>query len=164
MAPEDIPAAATHVALPGTQWSLWRQVVLRAPGFPAGGVNLLASTELAAVADGLAGRETDDAWQWSRYRTFFDKETGQLSSRILGLAAEPRLELALAWQNHRIFDTAITPMLRNQTGNHARRNSKQRQHEELIANYWQRYCVKNDTIGFTGPVGWSLLDPEAAAT
>jgi hypothetical protein len=89
---------------------------------------------------------------------------GKLGSRILDLAAEPRLELALAWQNHRIFDTAIAPMLRNKAGDHVRRNSQQRQHEELIANYWQRYCVKNDTIGFTGPVGWSLLDPEAAVT
>jgi Lantibiotic dehydratase, N terminus len=164
MTPVEIPPPATHVALPGTQWSLWRQVVLRAPGFPAGGVDLLASTELAAAADGLTERETDDAGQWSRYRTVFEEETGQLSSRILGLAAEPRLELALAWQNHRVFDTAIAPMLRNQAGNNVRRNSKQRQHEELIANYWQRYCVKNDTIGFTGPVGWSLLDPEAAVT
>ena len=164
MTPEEITASATHVALPGTQWSLWRQVVLRAPGFPAGGVDLLASPKLAAAADGLSERETEDAGQWSRYRADFQEETGQLSTRILSLAAEPRFQRALAWQNHQIFDTAIAPMLRNQAANNVRRNSKQRQHEELIANYWQRYCVKNDTIGFTGPVGWSLLDPEAAFT
>ncbi|HLK02303.1 MAG TPA: lantibiotic dehydratase, partial [Streptosporangiaceae bacterium] len=164
MTSKEISPSATHVALPGAQWSLWRQVVLRAPGFPAGGIDLLASTELAAVADGLIERESDDAEQWSRYRNAFEKEMEQLSSRILDLAAEPRLELALAWQNHRIFDTAIAPMLRNHADNNVRRSSKQRQHEELIANYWQRYCVKNDTIGFTGPVGWSLLDPEAVVT
>lgn len=164
MTAEGVPKSATHVTLPGKQWSLWRHVVLRAPGFPARGVDLLASTELAAVADGLTEREADNAEQWSRYRILFAKETGQLSARILNLAAEPRLELALAWQNHRIFDTAIAPMLRNQAGNSVRRNSKQRQHEELIANYWQRYCVKNDTIGFSGPVGWSLLDPAADTT
>ncbi len=164
MTPKEIPPSATHVALPGTQWSLWRQVVLRAPGFPAGGIDLLASAELAAAADGLTESEADDAGRWNRYRTFFEEETRQLSSRILGLAAEPRLKLALAWQNHRIFDTAIAPMRHNQATSNGRRNSKQRQHEELIANYWQRYCVKNDTIGFTGPVGWSLLDPEAAVT
>jgi hypothetical protein len=158
------PPSATHVALPGSQWSLWRQVVLRAPGFPAAGIDLLASKELAAAADGLTERETDDAGQWSRYRILFGEETERLSAKILGLAAEPRLALALAWQNHRIFNTAIAPMLRNQAGNNVRRNSKQRQHEELIASYWQRYCVKNDTIGFTGPVGWSWLDPEAAVT
>jgi hypothetical protein len=164
MTPKEISRSATHVALTGTQWSLWRQVVLRAPGFPAGGVDLLAATELAAAADGLAERETDDAGQWSRYRTVFGEETGRLSARVMDLAAEPRFQLALAWQNHRIFDTAIAPMLRNRAGNGAQRNSKHRQHEELIANYWQRYCVKNDTIGFTGPVGWSLLDPEAGVT
>jgi Lantibiotic dehydratase, N terminus len=164
MTPNKIPTSATHVALPGKQWSLWRQAVLRAPGFPAGGVDLLASSKLAAAADDLTGRENDDADQWSRYREVFAEETGQLSSRILDLAAEPRLQRALAWQNHRIFDTAVAPMMRNQAGNNVRRNGKQRQHEELIANYWQRYCVKNDSIGFTGPAGWSLLDPEAAVT
>jgi hypothetical protein len=164
MTPEEVLPAATHVALPGTQWSLWRQVVLRAPGFPAGGVELLASTELAAAADSLTEREADDAGGWSRYRTAFEAEVGQLSSRILALAAEPRLDLALAWQNHKLFDTAIGSLLRNQPGKPVRRNSRQRQHEELLVNYWQRYCVKNDTIGFTGPVGWSRLDPEAART
>lgn len=161
---QEINPSATHVALPGTRWSLWRQVVLRAPGFPAAGVDVLSSTELAAAADALTEREADDVAQWSRYRTVFHEETRHLGSRILRLAGEPRLELALAWQNHRIFDTAIAPMLRNQADDHVRRNSKQRQHEELIANYWQRYCVKNDTIGFTGPVGWSRLEPEAAVT
>jgi hypothetical protein len=63
---ETLPSSATHVALPGTRWSLWQHVVLRAPGFPAGGVDLLASTELAAAADGLTEREIDDAGQWSR--------------------------------------------------------------------------------------------------
>ena len=96
MTPKEIPPSATHVALPETQWSLWRHVVLRAPGFPAGGVDLLASAELAAAADGLTEREADDAGQWSRYRTFFEEEMGQLSSRILSLAAEPRLGLAHA--------------------------------------------------------------------
>ncbi|MFF4044860.1 lantibiotic dehydratase [Streptomyces sp. NPDC001816] len=29
------------------------------------------------------------------------------------------------------------------------------------AGYWQRFCVKNDTIGFFGPVGWGRWDPAA---
>ncbi|MEV7109150.1 lantibiotic dehydratase, partial [Streptomyces atroolivaceus] len=33
-----------------------------------------------------------------------------------------------------------------------------RQREELVAHYWQRFCVKNDTIGFFGPVGWGRVD------
>ena len=27
----------------------------------------------------------------------------------------------------------------------------------MIASYWQRYCVKNDTIGFFGPSAWGSL-------
>src|SRR5262249_28742485 len=40
------------------------------------------------------------------------------------------------------------------------RDSRTRQHEELVANYIQRYCVKNDTIGFFGPVGWARLEAQ----
>ena len=40
----------------------------------------------------------------------------------------------------------------------AKRNSQQRQHEALVASYLQRYCAKNDSIGFFGPVGWSQID------
>ncbi|MFB9392278.1 lantibiotic dehydratase [Streptomyces coeruleoprunus] len=39
------------------------------------------------------------------------------------------------------------------------RTSMPRQREELVAHYWQRFCVKNDTIGFFGPVGWGRWDP-----
>ncbi|HEU5331284.1 MAG TPA: lantibiotic dehydratase, partial [Actinocrinis sp.] len=38
------------------------------------------------------------------------------------------------------------------------RASMVRQREELVAHYWQRFCVKNDTIGFFGPVGWGTWD------
>ena len=39
-----------------------------------------------------------------------------------------------------------------------KRSSMPRQREELVAHYWQRFCVKNDTIGFFGPVGWGRWD------
>ena len=143
------PATATHAALPGTDWELWRPVVLRAPGFPASGVDRLASPGLARAADaGDAG-----------YRELFAAETARLSGLLLQLTEDPRLQLALAWQNHRVFRTAIEPMRRNAAAGPPRRTSKQRAHEELIASYWQRYCVKNDSIGFFGPCGWASLDP-----
>ncbi len=121
------------------------------------------------MADRLTETETeteaDGAADWAQYRKAFDAETAKLTSRILRLASDERLALALAWQNHRIFDTAIAPMRRrDESGGHIKRNSKQRQHEELVASYWQRYCLKNDTIGFTGPVGWVTLEPAEEKT
>ncbi|MGW2239541.1 lantibiotic dehydratase, partial [Streptomyces sp. NPDC001759] len=52
----------------------------------------------------------------------------------------------------------IAPFLRWNPDTDAR-SSMPRQREELVAHYWQRFCVKNDTIGFFGPVGWGRWDP-----
>lgn len=159
-APEH-PARTSHVLLPSMKWALWPAVVLRGAGFPAAGTDMLASPDLASMADNLGASESDDAQAWLSYRSAFEPEIGRISARILELIKERDFGLALAWQNHNIFDTAIAPMLRNRSGDQVRRNSQQRQHEELIANYWLRYCVKNDTIGFFGPVGWASMDPAA---
>jgi len=60
---------------------------------------------------------------------------------------------AVVWQNRRAVETALTHLAARPPT--AQRNSQHRQHEELAANYLQRYCAKNDTIGFFGPVGWA---------
>ncbi|MGH3158903.1 MAG: lantibiotic dehydratase, partial [Streptosporangiaceae bacterium] len=158
----------THALLPGRDWAIWRQVALRGAGFPAAGVTGLSSPALAQAADDLltsgadpqAPRDRRDPGPWARYLAAFDTELTRQGAMMADLIERPRLQLALAWQNHRIFDTAIGPMRRHA----GHRGTKHRQHEALIANYWQRYCLKNDTIGFFGPVGWTTLDPAAAIT
>ena len=40
------------------------------------------------------------------------------------------------------------------------RRSKDRGRELVVASYLQRYCLKNDTIGFFGPVGWASVGQE----
>lgn len=90
------------------------------------------------------------------YKTALDD-----TSRVIReVAGEDRFQEAVIWQNRQAFHTAIAPLLRREGGS---RGSKQRQLEELVANYLQRYCVKNDTIGFFGPVGWAKLMPEGEA-
>src|SRR5207244_6364018 len=42
-------------------------------------------------------------------------------------------------------------------------DSKTRQRERTILNYLQRYCAKNDTVGFFGPVGWASFSDGAEA-
>ncbi len=78
----------------------------------------------------------------------------EASRAIRAIAASPRFREAVAWQNHAVLQTCIAPLLRNVAG---RRASKHRQHEELVASYFHRYCVKNETIGFFGPVGWAKI-------
>ncbi len=83
-----------------------------------------------------------------------------LSSVLNQLAGLPPLREAVAWQNRHALETGIDVLLRHGPGT-GKRNSHRRRQESLVASYLQRYCAKNDTIGFFGPVGWSLIDDEA---
>jgi len=48
-------------------------------------------------------------------------------------------------------------------GDALHQRKKWRKRADLVARYWQRYCGKNDTIGFFGPVSWATIDPRAPA-
>ncbi|MDQ3804643.1 MAG: lantibiotic dehydratase family protein [Acidobacteriota bacterium] len=90
------------------------------------------------------------------FRHGFEEASAQSSRAIYEVAQMRRFQEAVIWQNRGAFRSALVPLLRKEPTAGAR-NSKQRQHEELVATYLQRYCLKNDTIGFFGPVGWARL-------
>jgi hypothetical protein len=76
------------------------------------------------------------------------------------LAAVARLPLfreAVAWQNKRLLPDVLDRLTAPTKDGAGRRR------EELAASYLQRYCVKNDTIGFFGPVGWAAWDDHVKA-
>ena len=77
---------------------------------------------------------------------------------LRAFACDTRFQEAVVWQNRQAFETAIRPVA-SQPAN-PQRNQRQRNHEELVANYVQRYCVKNDTIGFFGPVAWARIESD----
>ena len=89
----------------------------------------------------------------------FDDALAQTSQAVCEIAEMKSFREAIIWQNRRALHTAIDPFLKKTVLN-GPRNSKQKQYEELVANYLQRYCLKNDTIGFFGPVGWAKLNPQ----
>jgi hypothetical protein len=79
-----------------------------------------------------------------------------LSAEIREVADCDRFREAIIWQNRPAFHNHVVRVLaRALPEKAAARSRRQRRDEELIANYLQRYCVKNDTIGFFGPVGWA---------
>lgn len=73
-------------------------------------------------------------------------------ARLLG--HEPLLE-ALTWQSPAVVANWVRDHLA--TG----RLTRAGQREALLARYAQRYCAKNDTIGFFGPVAWAEFDEDA---
>jgi lantibiotic biosynthesis dehydratase-like protein len=83
----------------------------------------------------------------------------RLTQAVTEVIADPRFREALLWQNRTAY-RFVRQALERPRDDAGTRNSKQRQYEEMVANYLQRYCTKNDTIGFFGPVGWATLGGE----
>lgn len=89
-------------------------------------------------------------------------ETARISEEIAGTAREDRFREAVMWQNRHAVETALDELAAKPAAV-AARTSRRRQHEELVASYLQRYCTKNDTIGFFGPVAFARLADEGEA-
>lgn len=98
----------------------------------------------------------------SDFENAFQGATLQVSQAIHTIARNGRLREAITWQNRRALQTGIASLLQ-QSPENTRQDSKQRKHEALAANYLQRYCTKNDTIGFFGPFGLARLTTDGAA-
>jgi Lantibiotic dehydratase, N terminus len=148
----------THVLSPDGEWALWRPFVLRAPGFPASGVSRLTSPAAAALADKLTENGADSETARAGYKDAFAAEMIRLTGELRAIALSPAFQSAMTWQNHHAVHSGLAPFLRRRPEVDGR-NGKYRTHELMLAKYWQRYCVKNDTIGFFGPIGWGRFDP-----
>ncbi|HEU0037048.1 MAG TPA: lantibiotic dehydratase [Kofleriaceae bacterium] len=121
---------------------------------PTDGLSAPAS---AAIENVIGAR---DAIRVAReqVRETLDAELPQLGRAIRDAARDPRFREALTWQNRGALHQGIDVMLR-----HPETSAKSRRHERAAAGYLQRYCVKNDTIGFFGPVGWARIVDGATA-
>lgn len=132
---------------------LWDQVLIRSAGFPAQSVLSLADEELAAESD-----HQTESMLGSDFLSCWHERITLLSEQLGRLARSDRFRLALTWQNPQFVDNCLEPFLRR-LGAGRERNSRQRTREQALASYWQRYCMKNDSIGFFGPVAWAAVRP-----
>jgi hypothetical protein len=153
----DSRSATAPLPLLQGEWAVWSTAMIRGAGFPAGAVDRLADEKLAELADRCRPAITDefrDRWAIATER----------SSRELGdVARSSAFRLAVGWQNRRFLQTAVEPLLR-QLDSGAPSTAKRRERELAVATYWQRYCWKNDSIGFFGPTAWATIDPDRPAS
>ena len=80
----------------------------------------------------------------------YGHERRAIAGRVHERARNPRFREALTWQNR-----AVVEMLSPARAPVTAGDSATRRRDATVAAYLQRYCVKNDTIGFFGPVGWA---------
>jgi Lantibiotic dehydratase, N terminus len=81
----------------------------------------------------------------------FARAGEQTSAALREVVLDPRFHEAVLWQNRHAMQTGCASLL-----THPNRKA-----ERLVASYFQRYCTKNDTIGFFGPNGWATVDPSS---
>ncbi|WP_307796437.1 lantibiotic dehydratase [Actinomadura barringtoniae] len=151
--------------LPGTRWSVWRDALLRSAGFPADGLTLFEAPECAAVADAFLADQASEA----EFEKALDAALASAAHAAAQVAADPLFREAVTWQNPaaashlaRLTEPA-PPDGVSASGKSPRLvRKKRRERENTLVRYWQRYCGKNDTVGFFGPVAWGTIDPDSA--
>jgi hypothetical protein len=99
-------------------------------------------------------RQTGEA-----YRRAYEVAAEQSSRLLRETAASEPFRQAVLWQNRGALHRGVNYLL---SDSHVggRESARRRSSELMVASYLQRYCVKNDTIGFFGPVGWANLKDE----
>lgn len=86
-----------------------------------------------------------------RLEQLFERESLRLGEMLRAIASQKRFHEALIWQNRQGYHTGVKVLLNRLVTD---RSSSTRGKERLVANYVQRYCGKNDSIGFFGPTAW----------
>ncbi|MCC8246467.1 lantibiotic dehydratase, partial [Saccharothrix luteola] len=98
------------------------------------------------------------------YATRFEAGRQAAAEVLRVVSGEARFREAVAWQNPRALQTAVDALHQALSGGRsASRNVDYRRWEHTVVSYLQRYCAKNDTIGFFGPVGWARVTDDAPA-
>lgn len=140
-------AETSHLIELDAGWRAWRVAALRSAGLPFAMVSCLAVPGELALPK---GRDRDAAIR------------ARQAAAVESLLANDTLVSALVWQNPKAVTDWITDYRAQARAGQRAANRRDAGRRAFIARCAQRYCVKNDTIGFFGPVAWARLG--AAAT
>lgn len=89
-----------------------------------------------------------------KFQATFQQAIMQNTRALRKVANDSRFREAVLWQNRQAVENGLDQLLKI-SPIVTQRAHPQRRHEAIVASYLQRYCTKNDTIGFFGPVGWA---------
>jgi hypothetical protein len=125
------------------EWSLWPVAALRSAGLPFTHLDRFASPDLVAEDEAILRRRSADACR--------------------ALIMQDRFAAAVQWQNPVLVGNWLGAYREELLSSASPADvplSRRDQRETLIAALAQRYCAKNETIGFFGPVAWARITEE----
>ncbi|HMM74800.1 MAG TPA: lantibiotic dehydratase [Gammaproteobacteria bacterium] len=144
-------------ARPGRPWHRALQAVQKRRAQVTVPADDLEADERAAC---YAQAAADYAAASARYRAAYARADLAFTAVASELAADVDFRAAVAWQN----ETALAQLTRHfASAQTPRDDGTSRQYRRLVASYLQRYCAKNEQIGFFGPCGWGLVDGARAS-
>jgi Lantibiotic dehydratase, N terminus len=137
-------------------WAVWRVAAVRGAGMPVDWLGALAERQ-GRGPDALAGEPERPAGAPG-------SAAGEPDG-VSSLLARPIFVAALAWQNPDVMTAWLGPLIAGGATVRASRKINSYRSAKMLARYAQRYCAKNESIGFFGPVGWARLtdDPHELA-
>ncbi|MFI6318305.1 lantibiotic dehydratase [Nonomuraea sp. NPDC050556] len=135
----------TFLPLPGG-FAVLSHGVLRSAGFPIGDLLELGDAEYAAAVD----RWLEDAGDG--LDAVVERAGARQAELLRRIARRNDFLEAITWHNPDLVEPMIIKL--GLSGADATNNHRLRKRQRLVANYWTRYCAKNESIGFFGPVSW----------
>jgi hypothetical protein len=130
-----------------------RRLKASAPVEPASDLNSRVAAAITAHNASLAAHQRTRR----EAEELLAREHAQCVSALQATCRDPRFREAVLWQNRSVL-SACDAVLRQDP---AKSNSTSRRRQWLVASLLQRYCLKNDTISFFGPVGWATVSSDA---
>jgi lantibiotic biosynthesis dehydratase-like protein len=111
-----------------------------------------ASPQVDGLLTALAELSAQTRTRRQALEDAYEADRSRCAQELREVAGDDRFREAVAWQNPQVLRGGIDFLRRQQPG---ATGFKVRQNEVLVASYLQRYCLRNETIGFFGPVGWA---------
>lgn len=135
------------IRLGPSQWHIWRLSAVRSTGFDVGLVDRMAD---GALMEAVSADKNTAAEYQRVYAQAFARE----AARLVALIKNEAYREAVIWQSPHLLDNCMDKIVALEPGEVP--DAKQRRRMLIAASYLQRYAVKNDSIGFFGPIGWAI--------
>jgi hypothetical protein len=122
--------------------------------------SLSDNPEMKPLLDALTRARDESTVARGEAERYFIEAQSRISDALRELGRDARFREAIAWQNRNALHRGIDVMLRTPA---ECRNHQTRKDDRLVTLYLERYCAKNETIGFFGPIGWGVFTDDGAA-
>jgi hypothetical protein len=143
-------------------WDICPLFWMRSAGFPFAMLDALRVERTATAIDvalALEDQAADAAGAWERAEAELTGELHAARVALRDMLLDQRVQEAIFLSSAEFYRNLGQHLERPLE----QRKSRSRQKEKTAARYIQRFCAKNETISFYGPLAWGRVDRSSGA-